>query len=807
MDYRTAMDHLYSLRRYAFEPGTERTERVLASLGHPERSFDAIQIAGTNGKGSTASMLTSILEDAGYRVGLYTSPHLESFHERIQVNSRPITESAITRFVDAVAEQIPGESAGETAPTFFEVTTALAYWYFAEQAVDIAVVEVGIGGSKDATSVVDPIAVGITSIALEHTDVLGSTIEDIAADKASIATPDIPVITGVTEPARSVLYDHIPHMTIIGTGDDADVTVEYRGIVDDLEAGVSMSADDWTVETRSPLLGSAQAVNAGVAATLAHDVFGLEVACIARGIRGVVWPGRVELLDRDPLVIADGAHNPAACAYLGETMDELDFAELHLIFGAMADKDIERMADAFASATSVTTCRPATPRAADPSSLKAVFDELGVENVTAVDSVLDAVEYTLTEADAADCVLITGSLFTVGEARSRWTRPVTPRRVTSTADARYVLERCHLEPGTIDATGGDLVHRVFRTRLARRDATALKALFTDLGGRCIISPIELDGNPVEVLLTGTTHQFDTLRDWLQQRGGWGTGLASQLASVGDTSTPADAQPWGEQPVVMGIINPTPDSFHDGGRYDTQEAAIQRAHQLIDEGAAIIDIGGESTRPGGEAVPVEEELARILPIIEAIGDRDVLISVDTRKAEVAERAIEAGAGLINDVSGLEDPAMPAVAAANDVPLILMHSHATPVDPTVTHEHDAIVEEVYDELARLIRRCLRHGLERADLIVDPGIGFGKTKAENFALLDRLDEFAGLGCPILVGHSNKSMFELVDLEAGESRRPGTVAGTALAVERGADIIRVHDVAENIAAVNTAMACRRLN
>lgn len=809
MDYRNAIDRLYDLRRYAFEPGTERTERVLATLDDPHRSFDAVQIAGTNGKGSTASMLASILSEAGFRVGLYTSPHLESFHERIQVDGRPITEDALARFVTEIDDHLDSVTGDSDAPTFFEVTTALAYWYFAEESVDVAVIEIGIGGSKDATSVVDPIGVAITSIALEHTDILGETVTEIVTDKASIVSEGTPVVTGVTGSARSTLLGLLEHAIVVGADDEAAVNVGYLGVDEHFEAEVAIAADRWDLVTRSPLIGRAQAVNAGVAATLAREVFDLPVEDIANGIRGVSWPGRVEVLDRHPLVVADGAHNPAACIHLRETLSELDFDELHLVFGAMEDKDIPAMADSFEDASSVTTCRPTTPRAADPDGLAGTFDELGIPRVNAGDAVLNAVEEALETASSDDCVLITGSLFTVGEARTRWTRPVTGRRITGRDDARDALERCHLDEQAIERRDGLLVHRVLRTRLDRQYAEVVESECSQCGCDCIISPLELDGNPLEVLISGTQEALDDLTTRLHRRGDGLSSLATQLDNVtGRRSTQTSgAYPWETAPVVMGIINPTPDSFHDGGRFDTEERAIERAHQFIDEGAAIVDVGGESTRPGGEPVPDDVELSRILPVIEAIADRDVLVSVDTRKADVAEEAITAGADMINDVSGLSDPAMPTIAARYEVPLVLMHSHATPVDPTKRHEHDDIVEEVYDVLHGLIRRCRRFGLDRSDLIVDPGIGFGKSKVENFALLDRLDELAGLGCPILVGHSNKSMFELVDLEAGESRRPGTIAGTALAVERGADILRVHDVAENVAAVDTAQAVRRLH
>jgi len=191
----------------------------------------------------------------------------------------------------------------------------------------------------------------------------------------------------------------------------------------------------------------------------------------------------------------------------------------------------------------------------------------------------------------------------------------------------------------------------------------------------------------------------------------------------------------------------------------------------------------------------------VPVIEALADVDVAISVDTRKAEVARAALDAGADILNDVSGLEDPEMRLVAAEYDVPVVVMHSIETPVDPDSDIHYDDVVDDVIDKLTERVLLAEKAGLDREQILVDPGIGFGKSPAEDFALLDRLGEFRALGCPVLVGHSHKSLFSLVDETPGDCLE-ATVAGTALAAERGADVVRVHDVAENAAAVNVARA-----
>jgi dihydropteroate synthase len=254
---------------------------------------------------------------------------------------------------------------------------------------------------------------------------------------------------------------------------------------------------------------------------------------------------------------------------------------------------------------------------------------------------------------------------------------------------------------------------------------------------------------------------------------------------------------------MGILNVTPDSFHDGGEFEAEADAVARAEELVAAGADIVDVGGESTRPGAEPVSAEAEKARILPVIERIDGLDALVSVDTRKAAVARAALDAGADILNDVSGLADPEMRLVAADYDVPVVVMHSIDAPVDPDTEVEYDDVVGDVLDALTERVLLAERAGLDRSQIIVDPGLGFGKTSAESFTLLDRLDEIRALGCPVLVGHSHKSMFDLAGRDSGE-RYEATVAGTALAAERGADIVRVHDVAANVAAVNVVETAR---
>ena len=243
---------------------------------------------------------------------------------------------------------------------------------------------------------------------------------------------------------------------------------------------------------------------------------------------------------------------------------------------------------------------------------------------------------------------------------------------------------------------------------------------------------------------------------------------------------------GERTLIMGILNVTPDSFSDGGLHNTLEKAVARAFEMVEEGADIIDVGGESTRPGSVKVPAEEELKRVIPVVEALARAGlpVPISVDTYKAEVARRALEAGAHIINDIWGCKaDPDMAGVAAKHGCPIILMHNR----DHT---EYRDLVEEVTAELRECIEIAIRAGVRSGQIVLDPGIGFGKTLEQNLLLMNRLHHLVALGYPVLLGTSRKSMIrQTLDLPVHDVVE-GTAATVALGIAQGCGIVRVHDV-----------------
>jgi len=253
------------------------------------------------------------------------------------------------------------------------------------------------------------------------------------------------------------------------------------------------------------------------------------------------------------------------------------------------------------------------------------------------------------------------------------------------------------------------------------------------------------------------------------------------------------------PQVMGIVNVTPDSFSDGGRYLGVEAAIAHARRLVAEGASIIDVGGESTRPGAAAVSPEEEIARTLPVVRALAEEGICVSIDTRHAAVMRAAVEAGAAIINDVSGLEgDPDSLAVAAQSGASVVLMHMRGQPTDMQAAPQYRNAPREVHDYLAARLEACLAAGIPEEKLCVDPGIGFGKTVEHNVQLLAALDELHSLGVPVLLGVSRKSFIGALSRQEPPDRRVGGSLAAALAgLDRGVKILRVHDVAETVQAV----------
>ncbi|WP_412551661.1 dihydropteroate synthase [Shimia sp. MIT910701] len=314
---------------------------------------------------------------------------------------------------------------------------------------------------------------------------------------------------------------------------------------------------------------------------------------------------------------------------------------------------------------------------------------------------------------------------------------------------------------------------------AARPASALKLA----GGRCWFTH-------VEVLRRGEAPKVESTQDVPKDVL---AGLSAPRASICrlDMSSPH----------LMGILNVTPDSFSDGGQFAGVAAAVQQAEAMHAAGASLIDVGGESTRPGADFVPVDDEITRTAPAIRAISSKlELPISIDTRKSEVARQALLEGASLVNDVSGFTyDPQLAGVAKEANVPVCVMHAQGDPATMQQNPTYDDVLLDVYDFLETQVERLTSLGIARDQIVVDPGIGFGKTLAHNLALLARLSLFHGLGCPILLGASRKKFIGTIGKASlAQERMPGSVAVALEGVAQGAQIVRVHDVAETRQALN---------
>ncbi len=324
MTYREALTYLASLEKFGINLGLERITRLLNGLGDPQRKFPSLHVTGTNGKGSTCAMIASILKEAGYQAGLYTSPHLLSFNERIQINGRDIPNKDFTEGISLI-RHVTRRLAD--SPTVFETLTALAFWYFAKKEVDYAVVEVGMGGRLDATNVLTPLVSVITNVALEHTAVLGNTLAKIAAEKAAIIKPGVPVVTAETKP-------------------EALRVMKYQA---DKNGSVLVQVGSRGEGFKTGLIGEHQKLNAACAVA-AVRLAGIKAgkAAVLRGLKKVEWPGRFQVVRRRPLTILDGAHNPAGAQVLVETLKQkYPGRKFVFVIGVQKDKDAPPMLGEF----------------------------------------------------------------------------------------------------------------------------------------------------------------------------------------------------------------------------------------------------------------------------------------------------------------------------------------------------------------------------------------------------------------------------------------------------------------------------
>lgn len=443
MGYRDIIDYLYGLQHHGIKFGLENTKKLLSMLGEPQESFKSVHIAGTNGKGSTAAVMAAILKSAGHRTGLFTSPHLVSFTERIRINDKEIKQDDVIALTGEIRE---AAEKADVSPTFFEVATVMAFVYFKRNLVDRAVIETGMGGRLDATNVIRPEVTVITSIAEDHKEFLGGSIEEIAREKAGIIKQGVPVVTAGQEPAAmDVIKKQAMEngSALYAAGEDFTTMIKteepFRTCFDYLSE--SLSIDNLVI----PLAGTHQAINASLAIKafeLVTDGSGENIKDIIKRSLWLTWPGRLELIAPDILI--DGAHNPQAAQALADTLkrnflkggpkstaassratargrgiqtriERGSYDPMVLVMGVMADKDIKGiLSPLLPLADEIIFTAPDYGRAASASELSRCASSLGFKSRTA-NSVRDAIETARSLNPAL--ILITGSFYTIGEAK------------------------------------------------------------------------------------------------------------------------------------------------------------------------------------------------------------------------------------------------------------------------------------------------------------------------------------------------------------------------------------------------------
>ncbi len=475
MSYSKTINYLYNLQKYGIKFGLDNISRLMSALDNPYKSFLSVHVAGTNGKGSTSAIISSVLKTAGLKVGLFTSPHIVSFTERIRVNGEEITEKEVIDLAEEIREKISsfgklrmhGEPV-ELSPTFFEIVTAMALLCFKRKKIDIAVIEVGMGGRLDATNIITPEVSVITNISYDHREFLGGTLKEIANEKAGIIKRGVPVVVSYQEPEAMEVIEQKAieknielyvygrdFFSVLKREDISEICFDYR------------DGDLFTIHDLSlPLSGEHQMQNASVAIKAAMIVLNKSLVkrrngewekqgntnssespsrienlgkLIRNGLATTIWPGRLEIMKEDPPILIDGAHNPAAAKTLFEALKK-NFLERYkriiIVLGIMGDKDIRGiMKPLLPLASEVILTSPAYSRSASPEKLADIAASLGFFDVRIAPTIRDAIAmaenicqqsnpplspFTLGESGGinhSSLIVITGSFYTIGEAK------------------------------------------------------------------------------------------------------------------------------------------------------------------------------------------------------------------------------------------------------------------------------------------------------------------------------------------------------------------------------------------------------
>ncbi len=435
--YDAALKYLYShtnyenMLRVRYNTDTfslDRMQALLKRMGNPHKKLQTVHIAGTKGKGSTATMLASMLQACGNKVGLYVSPHITDIRERITINGTMITQAATTKLINFVALHLDKMSAD--MPTFFEIFTAMAFKHFVDEKVDIAIIEAGLGGRLDSTNVLNPKLVGITSISMDHTQQLGNTLAKIASEKAGIFKPSVQAISVPQEPEAKKVLRRVANQTkapLMFTGDDIDFS--YR-VESSRQQGCHTRICLTTPRSQFehltvPALGEHQALNCGLALALLDQLKDMDVkiddAAAMKGLASVNLPGRMEMVHEDPRILLDGAHNAASIQALMRGVGQhIPYDSMVMIFGCAADKDIDGMIDKLATGADKVIFTKASDnlRAASPKDLAELYEEHSGRVAQVADSLKEALRIACSAVTREDIIVICGSFYLVGEAKA-----------------------------------------------------------------------------------------------------------------------------------------------------------------------------------------------------------------------------------------------------------------------------------------------------------------------------------------------------------------------------------------------------
>lgn len=428
MSYQETIDYLFGLQKHGIKFGLANSHALMDLMGSPHRKFRSVHVAGTNGKGSTSAFLAGMLSAAGHRVGLYTSPHLISFTERIRINNVRISEQRVVELAERVRAQIPRIPAGTGealhSPTFFEVTTAMAFTHFADEGVDIVVVETGMGGRLDSTNVITPLVSVITNIDLEHTEFLGTSIGQIAFEKAGIIKQGVPVVTAIAQPEAVRIVEQTAadrSAPLYRMGRDFSPENIIRGRRQSFDhRGIAAQYKDLHIA----MLGMHQIDNACLATAAAECLMqagvGMDEDALRTGLGQTVWEGRLERVSERPDIYLDGAHNPASARVLAAAIRDMkpSYRRLILVTGILADKDYRGiLTELVPLADRVIVTRPQYSRAMDVERLASEIRPLH-QAVDSAETVAGAIGKAREAASSDDLILVTGSLYTVGDARA-----------------------------------------------------------------------------------------------------------------------------------------------------------------------------------------------------------------------------------------------------------------------------------------------------------------------------------------------------------------------------------------------------